>query len=95
MTGIEYRNLRRIPKKYGINPDVVDLEARIDRSLTYDENKTIISNFVKQLGRKTNFSMEGVEAQRSEYIDDLKFKAQAGSVNARRELRALRKSGYI
>ncbi len=49
--GLQICNLKKLLKKHNIDPDLVDLEALVDSTLTYQENK---KNIMKQLGISEN-----------------------------------------
>jgi len=47
---LQKKHLSANLKKRGIEPDLIDLDAHIDRSLSFRENKTIIQQKTKGLG---------------------------------------------
>lgn len=87
LTGIERMNLIKLADKYGVNRDVVDFEALIDESLTYDENRRILKKKVKVLSRKSNmdYEPERINADQIAHLEELSFRASAGDRGALRE----------
>ena len=73
-------NLERALKKRGIESDLIDLNAEIDRSLTFAENKRIILQKAKPLQRKQ-------DAQYSRY-SSAKLLMKARNIQEKRSDRA-------
>ena len=55
-------------KKHGIDEDLIDLEALVDSSLTYPENKKIVANYIKNMIKNKEYDAEKYDA---EYIQHL------------------------
>ncbi|WP_202320201.1 hypothetical protein [Archaeoglobus neptunius] len=67
--GLQIANLKKFLKKHGIDPDLVDLEALVDSTLTYRENK---ENIMKQLGISEGFTVKPSEIERQEIEDAIR-----------------------
>jgi len=64
-------NLKRLLKKYGIDEDLIDLDALIDPNLTYQENKAIVMEHIKKLKNNIDDDILNEDKYKKEYIDHL------------------------
>lgn len=94
MTGIEIRQLKGVADSYGVPRDLIDWEAHIDPSLTYSENKRIITRVVKRSGgyRDYEIGKGQVRAEQAGYLEKLAFKASAGDTKAYKEFKFLKRA---
>jgi uncharacterized protein YlxW (UPF0749 family) len=65
---LQIYNLKKFLKKHGIDEDLIDLEALVDSSLTYPENKKIVANYIKNMIKNKEYDAEKYDA---EYIQHL------------------------
>lgn len=56
--GLQIYNLKRFLKKHGIDEDLIDLEALIDPTLSYPENKEIVANYIKNMIENKEYDEE-------------------------------------
>ena len=66
--GLQIYNLKRFLKKHGIDEDLIDLEALIDPTLSYPENKEIVANHIKNMVENKEYDAEKYD---DEYIQHL------------------------
>jgi len=89
LSGIEMKHLRDLPGKFGIT--TFDTHAYIDKTLTYQENRTQIERKLKNIARidmpAEEFTPERFQSDLETHIENLKFRAEAGDIHATRELR--------
>jgi len=67
--GLQIAKLKQLLKKHGIDPDLVDLEALVDSSLTYRENK---ENIMRQLGISEGITVKPSEVELQEIEDAIR-----------------------
>jgi len=93
LTGVDYENLARIADRYGVARDLVDWNSRIDASLTYDENKSILTNYIRGLSQDAtaDVSPGTFEGDYAQYVSQLEYACGEGSQDACEELQILRK----
>ena len=64
------KDFTNLIKKFNIEPDLVDLKSLWDSELSYQENKTILENFLKQVGtdlkRQVDVKAEELEIEESQ-----------------------------
>lgn len=93
LTGLEMRHLRNMPLKAGLS--TFDVEAHIDKSLTYAENRSSIEKKLKNVTRIDTvmepFDSDRFNADFERHIDNLSFRASGGDIQAKQELAFLRK----
>ncbi len=67
--GLQIAKLKQFLKKHGIDPDLVDLEALVDSTLTYRENK---ENIMRQLGISEGLTVKPSHMELQEIEDAIR-----------------------
>ncbi|MBO8182041.1 MAG: hypothetical protein H0Z28_04510 [Archaeoglobus sp.] len=67
--GLQIAKLKQFLKKHGIDPDLVDLEALVDSTLTYRENK---ENIMRQLGISEGLTVKPSHIELQEIEDAIR-----------------------
>ncbi len=85
---LQIKKLRKLLKSKGIEPDLIDLEALVDSTLTYPENKKRVLRFIGKRGRgyTTKSKPKTQKAMKIEEIYDTIH--QAGMFNEMRSDRS-------
>ncbi|ABR56819.1 hypothetical protein Maeo_1243 [Methanococcus aeolicus Nankai-3] len=66
--GLQIYNLKRFLEKNNIDEDLIDLEALIDPTLSYPENKAIVAEHIKNMIKNKEYDAEKYD---DEYIQHL------------------------
>jgi hypothetical protein len=93
LSGVEIKNLKKLANKYGVEQDLIDWEAIIDRTETYDENKTRVEKLLRKISVRKDMDKRSIREIESElqsdyerHLDELKWRAEQGDPRAKHEL---------
>jgi len=92
---LELIQLYMLPKKYGLSYQDLDIQSRIDSTLSYEENKTLIKHYLTKVNQKNVQEIEdfGSLLQDDDKLLDKAFHYlelfRAGNIDAKNELQNL------